>query len=470
MAYIIKTFLCSGLLYVAYLLFLQQEKMLRFNRAYLLGSLVVSMLAPLIMVRSEMISLPIMELMQVASTPPPSGIVMSGAPAASHENLLPIAAWTIYLAVTALFLVRLTRNLLMLTLHIRKSHRESWQGARLVYGQHNSVPYSFLRYIFLDKEEMESGKIEKEILYHELAHVRQWHSIDVLFLELLITFSWFNPFLYLYCRSVKLNHEFLADASVIREFTNTGYYQQLLITKASVPVQAILSSPFNYFNTKKRLLMMTRKTSSGMAFCKQAAAISLLLAGGFVFSTRLAAQETPKVLPKQQMPSTVEGASSQLMGEYESIINKYRSDDKKWRAHFLQTITDADRDRLETIFKQMSREQQSKQTVAFMPPIPPLPKVVPTESQLNAWKNAAQYGIWINNKKVSNAVLNNYSPIDFEQVFVSKLSKNAINYGKYYYQVDLMTKSFYEDYYNKAIADKRNRLIFQTFRFRVHKD
>lgn len=111
----------------------------------------------------------------------------------------------------------------------------------------------------------------------------------------------------------------------------------------------------------------------------------------------------------------------------------------------------------------MNRDQQSKQVVAFLKPPTPLPKAVPATKQLEAWKNPKIYGIWINGKRVRNVVLNNYSNTDFAQFFVSKLTKNAINYGKHYYQINLMTKEYYRKYYDKEIANKENRMVFSMF-------
>jgi len=103
----------------------------------------------------------------------------------------------------------------------------------------------------------------------------------------------------------------------------------------------------------------------------------------------------------------------------------------------------------------MSKEQQSKQIVTFIPGPPPFSKVVPTKGQIESWKNSKLYGVWINDKRVSNTELNNYQNSDFAHVFVSKLGKNCINYGKHYYQIDLMTINHYENYYKQLMSNKK---------------
>lgn len=100
----------------------------------------------------------------------------------------------------------------------------------------------------------------------------------------------------------------------------------------------------------------------------------------------------------------------------------------------------------------MNKAQQAKQLVIFIPSSPPSPKSVPTQEQIEAWKNAKIYGLWIDDKRVSNSVLNQYKNTDFAYIFVSKLEKNAYNYGKHYYQIDLMTNAGYDKYYKDAMA------------------
>ena len=75
------------------------------------------------------------------------------------------------------------------------------------------------------------------------------------------------------------------------------------------------------------------------------------------------------------------------------------------------------------------------------------------------------YGVWIDGKRINNAALDNYTNTDFGSLFVSKLEKNAKNYGKHYYQVNLMTNDYYAAYYKKAIVDRHKYYM----NFRVNK-
>lgn len=84
-------------------------------------------------------------------------------------------------------------------------------------------------------------------------------------------------------------------------------------------------------------------------------------------------------------------------------------------------------------------------------------KSKPTTTEINTWKKSKKYGIWIDGKRIENNKLNQYLAKDFSSYYVSKLAKNASNYGEYYYQVDLMTNSHYNAYLKKKRNDFSNK-------------
>jgi len=337
---------------------------------------------------------------------------------------------------------------------IKNNESTSYFNSKLVLTAEKQIPHSFLNYIFIYNEDFQQGRIEKEILHHELTHVNQKHSIDISIIELIIVLTWFNPIIFFYRQAVQLNHEFLADESVVSTLNNTQSYQLLLLNKASQQNNLILSSPFNYIITKKRLVMMTKKTSIKTAVIKQIALIPLLVAMVFLFSSKGIAQETLKVENEKQTVQSTKGVTQDIINEYNSIIDKY----KKPSDNFLKMINAADRERLEAIYWQMSKEQQNYQTVFFTKIVFPKP-IVPTKDQLESFKNKQKYGVWVDGKKIENSALYDYINTDFANVFVSELLKNAIDYGKYEYQVDLSTKKYYQETVEKLKEQKTIMLI-----------
>jgi bla regulator protein BlaR1 len=446
--YIFKTILCSALLITIYYLFLEKEKMHRFNRFYLLFGIAFSFIVPLITIKTKVLGLPISETIDLASTNLQSSVVQQILPSINDSFSLPTMLLVIYAAVTAFLFCRFVVNISVIFFKIRNNNSVKYQDVRLVLTKEDRVPYSFLKYVFVHFRDFESGTIEKEILGHELTHVKQRHSLDILFIEILMIFAWINPLLFMYRKAVQLNHEFLADQFVVNTFCNTQTYQLLLLDKATKTNNLLLSSPFNYLLTKKRIIMMSKKASLKVAILKQLALIPVIAATGFLFTTKTIAQVTLNV-PQQKIESTQNGVSQ------EDIINKYKRTLKDGKESYNLTLAQPDRERLEKIFFQMSKEQQDVQMFVFVPNSSMvMARRVPTKDQLESYKDPKMYGVWIDGARVSNEVLNNYQNTDFAWSFESKLMKNATNYGKHVYQVNLMTNDNYQEYYNRRISDK----------------
>jgi bla regulator protein blaR1 len=460
-SYIIKVILCSGLFLLVYKLLLEKEKMHRFNRLYLLATPLLSFVIPLISFSWYSAALP-----DTANLLPDFEMLTASAntlqsTSISNTNNAQLF-WPVAYAVIAVFL--LARLLLKLKSILVKSRNHPvipYGSSKIVLIDEDITPHSFLNAIFINQSAYQNGGIEAEIMAHELAHIQQRHSWDILLAEFLQALCWINPFLYPYRKAIQLNHEFLADEAVLTTYDDVTRYQYLLIEKAAALPGAAFSSRFNYSITKKRLLMMTKTKSPVKVFLSKISVIPVLAISILVFSTKqIQAQDTPAyiTLKKQQVPSTQEGVSQELLNEYAAIVDKTR--DEKGQPSYVK-FSEADKQRLETIFLKMSREQQAKQTVIFLPSPPPLPRTVPTAAQLNAWKNAKIYGVWINGKKVNNAALNKYRNTDFAQLNISKLYGAAKKNVPYFYQVNLMTTDYYDAYYKQTVNGKKYFMAFR---------
>jgi TonB family protein len=297
--YIVKTILCSGILILIYYLVLEKERIYRFNRFYLLFSVIFAFLVPLITIKISQFPglVPGIVYQPLQSTQ--STVSQQFLPASVH-NIHPVNyLLLIYITVSVFLLFRFIINILVLIRKIRNNITLPYYGVKLVLTYDNQVPHSFLNYVFINKEEFEKEEIEKEIINHELAHIKQKHSIDILFIEFITLFAWINPLVYFYRKAMQLNHEFMADESVVKTFTNPQDYQLLLLDKALHPSVLVLSSSFNYLETKKRIIMMTKKTSPRVAILKQIALIPVLVFSVFLFSAKSIAQDSKKTVQKQ---------------------------------------------------------------------------------------------------------------------------------------------------------------------------
>jgi hypothetical protein len=294
-----KTILCSATLYLIYYFLLEKEKIHRFNRFYLVFSVIFSFIAPLIHLKTQIAERIIPEPLYL------TGNTFQGSTFQSAELQQTISSGNdyltltnfllvVYISVTAFLFCRFFINFFTIYFKIRKNKKVPFRGAQLVLTNADNDPHSFLNYIFINNEDYERGVVENEILRHELAHINQKHSLDILFIELITIFAWVNPFLYLFRNSIQLNHEFLADDYVVEKYPNKHNYQLLLLDKSRKSSILILSSSFNYLQTKKRIIMMGKITSRRMAILKKIALVPLLVAIAVLFSSKTVAQEIEK--------------------------------------------------------------------------------------------------------------------------------------------------------------------------------
>lgn len=167
---------------------------------------------------------------------------------------------TVSILFSSLLLIRYTWNIYNIY-RIGRKHKipTHYNRAKIALIENLTTSHSFWNTIFLNKNDYEDQEIDSKILTHELVHVKQKHTADVLFIELLLVVFWFNPVLYLYRRAIKLNHEFLADEGVVHQSEQVHEYQIILLNQAS-GYNYSFASRFNYLITKKRLIMMTKKT------------------------------------------------------------------------------------------------------------------------------------------------------------------------------------------------------------------
>ena len=268
-AYIIKTSLILIILFGLYWFFLRKEKTFVFNRIFLLSAVVFSMLMPFISipVKLQKVEVPgslisIVESniseMSLRQIPDSGNLHQQHSPAATRPLIeLPQIFMIIYFSGVIILLIRFLRNILFIFRQKKSSEELSCYGQRLILTDHLINPFCFFNTIFINKNDYLNKKISKELLAHELEHIRQLHSADIIFMELMQIIYWFNPILILYNRAVRINHEFMADESAIRK-SDIKTYVDTLLSFASYKKSISLISGFNHSLTRKRLMMITR--------------------------------------------------------------------------------------------------------------------------------------------------------------------------------------------------------------------
>ncbi|MBT8296005.1 MAG: M56 family metallopeptidase, partial [Gramella sp.] len=156
---------------------------------------------------------------------------------------------------------RFAKNLKSLLQDIKSNKKFRKLNYVFVLLERKISPYTFLNYIFLNRTEYRNNAISKAILEHEKVHVDQRHSLDLLIVEFIQIFFWFNPIFHWIKRSMKLNHEYLADEGVINKEIDAVQYSGILCNYSSGHYHNILSSPMSQSLIKKRIIMISKTFS-----------------------------------------------------------------------------------------------------------------------------------------------------------------------------------------------------------------
>jgi hypothetical protein len=288
--FFIKSTLCLFVLYGFYHIFLRNQKVLLFNRFYLIFSLIFSLVIPLIVITINA-ELPLYNaldrftvyskyLIQKKTVMEPASTLFN------FQNLLVV----FLIVISSILLIRFAMNIIRIIRKIVSNQKVQYENTKLVLIHDKTLPYSFFNYIFVNQPDFENGKIEKDLLIHEEAHCLQYHSIDVIFIEVLNVFLWFNPAIWLYRKAILLNHEYYADNKVLmtRDLID---YQHILLNIILQSNPDSLVSNFEYAFIKKRLNMMTKSIPQHYAILRKISAISVFL---FIAITLTFSQEIKK--------------------------------------------------------------------------------------------------------------------------------------------------------------------------------
>ncbi|GAA4342150.1 M56/M15 family metallopeptidase [Flaviaesturariibacter amylovorans] len=284
--YLLKSVLCAALLYAYYYAALRNRAFHQWNRFYLLLIVPLSLLLPLARIEWQ-------RPQAVADGPVRLLEVVSGGNELMDAAELPGQApfdWTlllycIYTIVGAVLLVRLARALWQLhRLSVRFPARPV-EGIRFIEAPVPGTPFSFFRTIFWNPAIDPASGSGRQILQHELVHVREGHSFDKVFLQVTLVLCWFNPVFWLVRRELDLVHEFIADRKAVAD-GDASTLARLILQVASPQHYAGLANPFFHNAIKRRIHMLNNTQRARMQYAGRILALPLLALVGFAFALR----------------------------------------------------------------------------------------------------------------------------------------------------------------------------------------
>jgi len=286
--YLLQVSGCMAVFYLFYYLLLNRLTFFTINRYYLLVTLVLSFVIPTltIHVRQYVPYTPIVQRAIQASNLQSLPVIAyptqsATATATSVINWLLLLKAAYLLVATCLF-GRLIIMLLGFFARLRHKKVKRVGHIHIVHGNKKLTNGSFLNYIFLDDEELNPGEIQ-QVIAHEMLHVRLMHSVDRILVKIVQIILWFNPFAWLYARSIEENHEFEVDREIASS-TNKLEYADLLL-HLSVAAQGMIYNNFSKVPLKKRIIMLFNQPSARVKRLVYILVIPVLMLSCMAFAT-----------------------------------------------------------------------------------------------------------------------------------------------------------------------------------------
>lgn len=292
--YILEVSLCWFGFYLLYEFLLRRETFHQANRLYLMGTLILGLVIPLLefstpIVEEEGLTEYYLQTITIGLETFEEAVVI----AATETNLTSsISTLTVLLSIywigVLLGFLRLGYGLFQIFQLYRSGSIIQKNGYKLVETTKPHLPFSFLGFLFLNKalsiENPAFSKTDQQkIIKHEEAHIWQGHSLDVLFLEVLSILLWCSPLIYFYKKSIRIVHEYLADDSVL-QISKKKQYGRLLLKQSQSGMQISLANNIFHSQLKKRLEMMTKTKSKRKALLKYAFVLPILALSIFLFA------------------------------------------------------------------------------------------------------------------------------------------------------------------------------------------
>lgn len=303
-----ETFISIGIFYGFYHFFLVKDKSFERNRFFLLGSILFSILLPTWEFSAWQSPLSLQYLPNLIINQKNTAIINDIY--FSWETIF----FYLYWLITSILLGRFIFHLYLIFQKIARLPQIHKRGYILINTEGNWETFSFFNYIFWNNKQNLTEEEQDLVLYHEQRHIWDKHTIDVLLIEIIKIFFWFNPFVYLYAKALRLQHEYIADIGVLKETTPQNY-GRLLLKNISQKLQIPFAHSFNQSDVKKRLLMMKENTFQLYFWQKLVASFLLMISICW-----LLAGKTPVINDENNRFVSVEGGLDKFYVEFKKVF------------------------------------------------------------------------------------------------------------------------------------------------------
>ncbi len=315
--YLVETIICSALLYALYRLLLEGRVAHSVARAYLLLSVVLAVVIPLL----ELPILPSEPTFNVVVTPlevAEESAEVSTSVAVERTFDWFFALQTVYIVIVLLSIIRFCVSITKICMLRRHSKLSHYRRVAVAENKSISEPFSFIRTIFV-----QTGESREQVLLHEYSHISHLHTFERLFFELARCLMWFNPFVHLMGNSISQVHEWQADSDVISAGFDINEYRQIIFHQL-FGYSPDITCGLNKSLTKKRFIMMTTFKRGRFPLLRILAVIPIVVAMIFAFGA-VAAKAEPTVVDSPEPKNVIEirkGGEQIMLNSKPVTLNK----------------------------------------------------------------------------------------------------------------------------------------------------
>ena len=293
--YMLKVFICSGILFGYYWFVLRNKIFHRYNRFYLLAAISLSLLLPLLKINfwqpATQQNQAILVLQAVsAGDEYMNNIVFTARKSNwSLDQLYPV----LYILVSLIFFFIMLRTLYLIRTLLKKYPVQQVEQVAFVNTEDDSTPFSFLKYIFWNSSIDIETTTGRQIFKHEVAHIQEKHTHDKLFVNIILIFFWCNPFFWLYRKELNMIHEFIADKKAVED-SDTSAFSAMILQAAYPKHRFELANNFFYSPIKRRLLMLTKIDNPRISYFARVMVLPLavLIFAAFTFKAKTLSKKT----------------------------------------------------------------------------------------------------------------------------------------------------------------------------------
>jgi hypothetical protein len=271
-----KVIVCSGVMFLYYQLSLKDKTFHHYNRFYLLAAMLISLLLPLIKVDDFTIEVN----SDVYSLIDKIQNFNSNKNVDNDHTYFRIIFSALGL-VSFYFLGKFIYGIFRIQKLKDQFQKESFDGINFYHTNLTEAPFSYFKNLFWKNSIMLNSEIGEQILKHEMVHIEQKHSFDKIFIEIITSVFWFNPFFHIIKKELNLIHEYLADKKAVKQ-SDTKAFAQMLLASHFSGTQLPATSPFLSSNLKKRLKML-QKPQTKFGYARRIFALPVLFSVAFAY-------------------------------------------------------------------------------------------------------------------------------------------------------------------------------------------